>query len=110
MKRILKNTDRERIIEAVKQSKSGEGWIYIKEVIEEWKAVEEARLRKYEVKGMTEADVSDYNRCVDRIEYLDKFSNVHEIIIDFNSSILTRMRDYVEERFSEAASFVKEVI
>ncbi len=110
MKKVLTDADRERIIEAVRQSKSSEGWIYVRETVLEWKRAEEHRLAKYQVTGISQPDIEDYNRCIDRIAYLERFMKVHDIIEDFNKSILMRMRDYMGEKYKEAESFVREVI
>ena len=105
----LSEGDRERIVNAVVEGKSSEYWIYLKKQIEEWKRQEERFLDGFKRKGMDKGDIDAYNRAIDRMDYLGKFLDINEILINFNMNILERTKKVVKETYHEVESFLKAI-
>ena len=105
----LSEGDRERIVNAVVDGKSSEYWIYLKKQIEEWQRQEEKFLDGFKKKGMDKYDLDAYNRAIDRKDYLDKFLNINETLINFNLNILERTRKVFVDAYKDVESFLKAI-
>lgn len=107
---IEENIDRESIIKIIDEGYKTEYWKLIKKVLEEW-LLEENRIldsyKRYGIEG--EKDIKKYNRSIDRIKYLNKFLTINETIIDYNRTILDRIKNFVVEKVSSSYSFMEEL-
>lgn len=104
--RNMSEGDRERVIRIIDESKSGEYWAILKSVIVQWMKEENSILDSYKITGMRDKDYSEYNRAVDRIEYLQKFIKINETVIDYNISILKKIKSQVGGTIKKMESFL----
>lgn len=105
----LTEGERERIVNAVIEGKSSEYWVYLRTQIEEWKRQEIKFLDGFKSSGMRPEDLQAYNRSIDRLMHLDKFLDINEILINFNLSILDRIKKPIVEGYKEVESFLKAI-
>jgi len=89
--------DRERIVELVKEGKDSEYWKILKNQIEEWKKSEEEFLKSFMRNGIKPEMSEAYNRAVERIDYLEMFLTINEIIIGKNNTILDKAKHLLNE-------------
>ena len=107
--RELTEGERERIINAVIEGKNGEYWTYLKKQVEEWQRQEIKYLDEFKQSGLGDRDVYNYNRAIDRLEYLNKFLGINETLINFNRNILDRIKTGFQEAYKNVETFLKAI-
>ena len=108
MKEITEG-ERERIVNAVIEGKNGEYWIYLKKQTEEWQRQEIKYLDEFKRNGLEDRDVYNYNRAIDRLEYLNKFLGINDTLINFNRNILDRIKTGFQEVYKNVETFLKAI-
>ena len=108
MKKISES-EREGIIQELENGKSSYYWKILKAQIQEWKDQENRYLDRFKNGGLDAKDLELYNRGVDRLEYLNKFLEVNESLINFNRTILERMKAVAVETYKNVHSFVEDL-
>ena len=107
MNKELLEGERERIVRIIVEGKKTEYWSLLKGYIKQWREEESIYLDSFKVRGIkSEKDREIYNRIVDRIEFLERLLIINETIIDYNRSLLQRMKVKTEQIFRKAESFV----
>lgn len=98
--------DRERILNVVIDGRNSEYWKVLKSEIEKWIKLEENRLRSFDYKGLKQDQLTDFNRCVDRIGYLKSFLVINDKIVYENKTYLERFKETAQTVFRRVESFV----
>src|SRR3990167_4341820 len=94
--------EREKIVQIVQDGSKTEYWKILKSVILQWAKEEKNNLDSFQARGITTKNMAEYNRGVDRMEYLRKFLSVNEKIVSHNSSIIVRMKSMINTIISKS--------
>lgn len=107
----LKEGERQQVIQTVKDGSKSEYWNILRGQIVAWAEDENRILNGFKKTGIrNNDDVEKYNRALDRLEYLKRFLSMNETIINFNFTILERLKHKVVEVYKFGESFVKEKV
>lgn len=99
-------SSREQIEQIVSDGKKGEYWKILKDVVLQWKFEEEKYLDSFKKRGLSDSNMNDYNRSVDRLEYIQRFLNVNESVLSYNNSVMSRLRSLVGKLITRKENFV----
>ena len=99
--------ERKRVIDLVLQNKREEYWSILKEKIEEWISNENAYLENFKERGMSKEQIEKYNMAVFRKEYLKKFLDINEIIVNENTSLIDMIGTGISQFMNKISGFVR---
>ena len=78
----------------------------LKEVVVQWIDEEGRVLDSFKRTGIKEGKAETFNRSVDRLELLNKFLTINEVVVKYNETILERSKEVVSEAWRKVNTFV----
>lgn len=98
--------ERKRIALLIDEGSKTEYWACLKKALNEWRADEIRALDGFKRSGIKSEDVATYNRGVDRLELINKFLRINDVLINYNLNWLDKIKDYAEDLKAKAETFL----